>query len=392
MQNRPYSELFTLASNLIGSGELEASTEQPQLASFIERRFLEAYKKSPIWPRYMVSGEPRTLGPDQVVPFAEDSFYIHASGKEAVHGLYTYGPEYSNHNSYILNGDSLSFRISEPRSSGDPRMVGTYKLDASYQIHNTYNRGVWVNQDNPNIVFTSDAAQNSWSLYDISADSVIDVEGGDSYFPWHSDLSYFGTFVDFPEVAYNIERNDSNNHWELIQQNATGDAIVLYKDGNGNIPSETVWEIVNAANPAPIVHDVDDISDFIRVHKTKSFLNKSAYEYDYYVDPIGAHLLNVSGNTNGLAYVTYKKKFTPFSVTENYYTDDTNVPEEFFNYIAHAAYSDFLRIQGRTELAQTEGALAEEYLNMELEKLNNINSLNAMRRISTHVSRQSRTL
>ena len=199
-------------------------------------------------------------------------------------------------------------------------------------------------------------------------------------------------FGNAPEALYQIDRNAGNNHWELLKIEPDGTETVLYKDGNGSIPSETVWEIVNGKNPAPIVHDVDDIADFIRVHKTESFLNKSAHEYDYYVDPIGAHLLNVTDSDLNVAYVTYKKKFTPFGVTTDYYNDDTEVPEEFFNYIAHAAYADFLRIQGQTELAQTEGALAEKYLDMELEKLNNINSLNAARRISTHVSRQSRNV
>jgi hypothetical protein len=371
---------------MIGAVTLEANSEQPQLAALIDRRYFEAYKKSPVWPRYMVSGEPRTLGPDQVVPFTEDSFFIHASGTPDVHGLYTYGPEYNNHNSYILNGSSLSFEVAA--YPGYSFVVGTYKFDPNYQISNSYDRGVWQNQTNPNIVFAK--GSGAWVIYEIVTGSTITGNSPAGYFPWQTSQSGL-TFGTVPKVAYNIERNAANNHWELMKQESSGTAAVIYKDGNGNIPSETAWQIVNGSTPAPIVHDVDDISDFIRVHKTQSFLNKSAQEYDYYVDPIGAHLMNVTGSTGGIAYVTYKKKFTPFNVTTDYYNDNTAVPEEFFNYIAHAAYADFLRIQGQAELAQTEGALAEKYLEMELEKLNNINSLNAVRRISTHVSRQSRT-
>ena len=96
-------------------------------------------------------GEPRTVLQGHV-DSTEDSFHIYDAGETEANGLYQYGPEYNGHNSYILNGNSLSFRITD--TTRDPRIVGTYKLDASYQISNSFNRGVWVNQDNPNIVFT----------------------------------------------------------------------------------------------------------------------------------------------------------------------------------------------------------------------------------------------
>jgi hypothetical protein len=73
------------------------------------------------------------------------------------------------------------------------------------------------------------------------------------------------TPADHPLTSGNV----ANNHWEL--QKATGNnsnTTVLYKDGNGNTPSETVWEIVNGVNPKPIVHDLDNIGEFIRIHRT----------------------------------------------------------------------------------------------------------------------------
>ena len=45
------------STHLIGAVELTAD-EQTQLATFIDRRFFEAFRKSPFWPRYMVYGEP----------------------------------------------------------------------------------------------------------------------------------------------------------------------------------------------------------------------------------------------------------------------------------------------------------------------------------------------
>ena len=392
MQTRPYKDLFRLITSMIGTGgELPGSgTEDTQVADFLNRRFQQAFDTSPVWPRYLVTSEPRTITPEQTIPLSEDGFYIYGSGTPDIHGLYQYGPEYSNHNSYILNGNSLSFRITD--TTRDSRIVGTYKLDASYQISNSFNRGVWVNQDNPNIVFTSDTAQASWRVYDIAADSEIDAEGSSAYFPWNTDsFNFFGTFVGYPSVAYNIERNASNNHWELMQQNADGTAIVLYKDGNGGTPSETGWEIVNARNPSPIVHDLENIGDFVRIHRNQAFLNLSSPEYDFSVDLDGANILNIRNTEDSSAYVTYKREFTPFTVTSDFYNSTVEVPGEFFNFIAHAVYADFLRVQNRQQEAIAEEQVAQTYLAQELEKIdirNNNNTVN--KRFSTYVNRQSR--
>jgi hypothetical protein len=55
-------------------------------------------------------------------------------------------------------------------------------------------------------------------------------------------------FGNAPEEVYQIDRNIVNNHWELQKFQSNGEETVLYKDGNGNIPSETAWEIVNGVN------------------------------------------------------------------------------------------------------------------------------------------------
>ena len=67
------------------------------------------------------------------------------------------------------------------------------------------------------------------------------------------------------------------------------------------------------------------------------------------------------------------------------------VPLEFFSYLAHASYADFLRVESKYEDARTEEAIAQNYLAQELEKIDirsNNNSLN--KKFSTYVNRQSR--
>lgn len=128
----------------------------------------------------------------------------------------------------------------------------------------------------------------------------------------------------------------------------------------------------------------DDIAEFIRIHRTQPFDRKSVIEYDYYVTASGAHILNIEGSDNTSVYVTYKKKLDDI-------TESSTIPLEFFYFIAHSAYADFLRMDGQIEKAVLEENVARNYLDMELGKLDNIANNNSInKKISTYVNRQSR--
>lgn len=127
------------------------------------------------------------------------------------------------------------------------------------------------------------------------------------------------------------------------------------------------------------------VGEFLRIHRKKAFINNSALEYEFFVDSEGANLLNSSSSEEGKAFVTYKKQITEFSDTS------TDIPLEFFYFLAHASFADFLRLESKYEDARTEEAIAQSYLAQELEKIdlkNNNNSLN--KKFSTYVNRQSR--
>jgi hypothetical protein len=133
------------------------------------------------------------------------------------------------------------------------------------------------------------------------------------------------------------------------------------------------------------------IGDFNRIHRKKAFLNNSAIEYDFFVDFDGANILNIISTTDNTAFVTYKKQFTPFAVTTDYYNSTAEVPAEFFNFIAHSAYADFLRVQNKQQEAIAEEQVAKTYLALELEKIDiRSNNSTINKRFSTYVSRQSR--
>jgi archaellum component FlaG (FlaF/FlaG flagellin family) len=134
-----------------------------------------------------------------------------------------------------------------------------------------------------------------------------------------------------------------------------------------------------------------NIGDFNRIHRKKAFLNNSAIEYDFFADADGANILNIISTTDNTAFVTYKKQFTPFSVTTNFYNSTAEVPAEFFNYIAHTVYADFLRVQNKQEEAIAEENVGAKYLAQELEKVDlRMNNSTINKRFSTYVNRQSR--
>ena len=127
------------------------------------------------------------------------------------------------------------------------------------------------------------------------------------------------------------------------------------------------------------------IYEWIRIHRTQPFLRNSALEFDFYVDSNGAHILNLTTADATSAFVTYKKELGQFTA------NSTNIPGEWFAFIAHTAYADFLRMDGQHDKALTEEQVAQSYIAIELEKVDNMmNNNTALKRFSTYINRQSR--
>ena len=129
----------------------------------------------------------------------------------------------------------------------------------------------------------------------------------------------------------------------------------------------------------------NNIGEFIRIHRKEPFKNNSAIEYDFFVDANGANVLNIANTEDSSVFVTYKKELSTFD--EN----STDIPGEFFHYLAHATYADFLRMDGQHGKALTEEKQADSYLDSQLEMIDlrsNNNSIN--KKFSTYVNRQRR--
>jgi len=208
---------------------------------------------------------------------------------------------------------------------------------------------------------------------------------------------------------------NTSNAWVVatsVTNSISAAGIVTFGDGgtvqfteadtvkNDSVEAVTTWTPragsnilkVSIQNLIPYVQaGFTSIGDFNRIHRKRAFMNDSSMEYEFFVDFNGANILNIANSTDTSAFVSYKQQFTPYTVTSGYYDSSLEVPAEFFNYIAHAVYADFLRVQNRQEQALAEEQVAQTYLALELEKIDirsNNNTIN--KRFSTYVNRQSR--
>jgi len=131
------------------------------------------------------------------------------------------------------------------------------------------------------------------------------------------------------------------------------------------------------------------VDTFIRIHRTAPFVASSAQDYDFYVDFTGAKVLDGALNSAS-AFVTYKKQWT------DSYGDGSSgttllVPDEWFEYLAHGTYSDWLRAEGQMEKAQIADMEAMDKLTDELLRIDEMRASSLIStRISTNANMQSR--
>ena len=338
MQTRTYKDLFRLITSMIGTGgELAASgTEDTQVADFINRRFQQAFDTSPVWPRYFINSE------------ARDIISLNISGLGA--GSSSDFSSKVNGN-YILVGQDSG-------SSGAVAGTNVYYNPAQGTKSAT--------TINSTIIYKR-SSTNRWEIEE-GADIAIAADGSISV-----DVATGST------VLFEADTNKKDNPSEVVTWTLTATLV----SGTPLVVDEQLIPYAQTGK--------NTIGDFNRIHRKRAFLNNSAIEYEFFVDLNGANILNITSTTDNEAFVSYKKQFTPFTVTSDFYNSTVEVPGEFFNFIAHAVYADFLRVQNRQEQAIAEEQIAQTYLAQELEKIdirNNNNTVN--KRFSTYVNRQSR--
>ena len=104
------------------------------------------------------------------------------------------------------------------------------------------------------------------------------------------------------------------------------------------------------------------IGTFLKINAVAPFTTTSPQDINFHVDSNGANL--ITSSTSSSVFVTYKK------VLSDIYGDSAgmvlDVPSEWFDYIAHGVYSDYLRAEGQQEKSQIADAEASLILDDEL--------------------------
>ena len=312
MQTRTYGDLFKLIQSLAGVGTF-ATSEQDDIANFINRRFSQAFNTSPVWERYITSSEEREM---------------------------------------------ISLTLSGATASTSTSVNQNYKfLGANTTGGTNVYQGVTTNTV---IIYNTGTA---WRV-DTAASAAVQASG-----------TYTVTAGTQQFIEADTNKKSSVTEVEVWTPRAGSD--ILQVQGKNLIPYAQTGKTT--------------IGEFNRIHRKRAFLNNSALEYEFFVDINGANLLNLVNSTDNVAFVTYKSEFTTFTTSSDYSNSIEEVPAEFFNYLAHSVYADFLRMDGQTDKSLVEEQNAASYLASELEKIDlrsNNNTLN--KRFSTYVNRQSR--
>jgi hypothetical protein len=134
---------------------------------------------------------------------------------------------------------------------------------------------------------------------------------------------------------------------------------------------------------------LDSIDTFLRIHKQNPYQTASVQEFDIMVTASGATIIAGTLAPTS-AWVTYKKQFTDTYGDGTGGTTDT-VPDEWFEYLAHGTYSDFMRAEGQQEKAAIADQEALDILQDELMRLDEQHTQTIVsQRIMTNANMQLR--
>ena len=189
-----------------------------------------------------------------------------------------------------------------------------------------------------------------------------------------------GSFV--VGLTYTIATVGTTNWLSIGAQTATVGTVFVATGVGSGTGTATLNSNISPSTQAGL----STIDTYLRIHKSyQPFYQYSSVEVEYYVDSLGAHVVGDTSPTTS-TFVTYKKEWDG-----PYTTASTNIPEEWKEYLGHATYADFLRLDAQNEKALVEEKVAEGILQDQLMKVDVTRSVGVLaHRISTHASRSYR--
>jgi len=130
------------------------------------------------------------------------------------------------------------------------------------------------------------------------------------------------------------------------------------------------------------------IDTYLRIHVQAPYVTTSVQEYDIMVTADGAKL--VAGNTAPTsAFVTYKAQLT--DTYGDGTGESTDIPAEWYQYMAHGTYADYLRAEGQQEKAALADKEADMLLQEEMIRIDEQHTLQMVaNRIFTNANMQMR--
>jgi hypothetical protein len=132
----------------------------------------------------------------------------------------------------------------------------------------------------------------------------------------------------------------------------------------------------------------DTIDTFLRVHRQQPYVVASVQEYDMMITATGATI--ITGNLNpATAFVTYKAQLND---TYGDSAGETSaIPAEWYQYLAHGTYADYLRAEGQQEKAALADQEADGLLQDEMIRIDEQHTLQIVaNRIQTNANMQNR--
>jgi len=309
MQTRTYADLFELVSALCGV--TFATIEEPRIRALMNRRAVRAFKSSNYWTRFIKIGEERRLSGDSAAvttTVSGSSYYINTVGNTDFSAI---GVPYNAVFDGAINGTTLT--VSDMTSG---------------------------------LIAIGDFITDGGAFDNVQITAFITGTGG------------VGTYTVSPNQG-TVAVTSMGTFTVDTYFTATGAGT-----GTGTVSP--------ALDYLPYTQTgLNTIDSFLRVFVYAPFKTMGSQEYQYTVGSDGAELISgtVSPSSAFVAYKSVLTFSTAAGATSQSLTSSSLIPEEWFEYIAHGTYADYLRAEGQQEKAAVADAEASEILLDELMRL-----------------------